>query len=240
MAIFVLVHGHMHGAWCWDKVVPLLEAGGHRVVAIDLPGRGGDKTPHEALTLQHFVDATAAVVQAQDAPVILVGHSAGGTVLSALSERMPERITRLVYAAAILLADGESIFSAFVPEAPQDGAIAVEGANAVMTDRAKLQRRFYNTCSDVDAAWALDRVCPEPIGPMMNPVHVTAERFGRVPRTFIQTLQDNAVFIDQQRAMCAAMPCDVIEMDTDHSPFLCAPQAFAAHLAALARQVGLE
>ena len=45
MATFVLVHGAWHGAWCWDKVVPLLEAKGHTVVAPDLPGHGDDETP---------------------------------------------------------------------------------------------------------------------------------------------------------------------------------------------------
>ena len=40
MATIVLIHGHMHGAWCWEKVVPLLEAKGHKVVAFDLPARG--------------------------------------------------------------------------------------------------------------------------------------------------------------------------------------------------------
>jgi pimeloyl-ACP methyl ester carboxylesterase len=70
---------------------------------------------------------------------------------------------------------------------------------------------------------------------MTHPVRVTAERYGRVKRAFIQTRFDNAVPIDAQAAMCAAMPCDpVIVMDTDHSPFLSAPQEFAAHIDALA------
>ncbi len=231
MASFVLVHGHMHGAWCWDKVVPLLRAKGHRVTAFDLPGRGGDATPHAEVTLGHFVRATQAVVAAQDEPVILVGHSAGGTVLSEIAERMPGRVRRLVYVAAILLRDGESIMSAFVPDMPQDGAIAVEGPSAVLAEKEKLRQRFYNTCSRDDSDWALARICPEPVAPMLEPVRVTQGCFGRVPRAFIQTLRDQGVYIAQQRAMCAALPCDpVIAMDTDHSPFLCAPGAFAAHL----------
>ncbi|MEI9885572.1 MAG: alpha/beta fold hydrolase [Rhizomicrobium sp.] len=235
MATIVLVHGHMHGAWCWGRVVPLLEARGHRVVAFDLPGRGADARPHAEVTLEDFVAATAAVVQAEREPVVLVGHSAGGTVLSEIAERLPERVALLVYVAAILLRDGESIFSAFVPIAPQDGAIAADGGSAVITDRALLRRRFYNTCSDVDAAWALDRVCPEPLAPMMAPVRVTPARFGRVKRAFIKTAQDRGVFPADQDRMSAG--CDpVIAMDTDHSPFLSAPEEFAAHLDALARR----
>lgn len=233
MATIVLVHGHMHGAWCWGKVVPLLEAGGHRVVAFDLPARGVEA---DAATLEQFVAATAAVVQAQAEPVVLVGHSGGGTVISEVAERMPERVARLVYVAAILAADGESIFSAFISKAPMDPAIAVDGARAFKSDDTLIRRRFYNTSSDEDAAWAVEQLCAEPIPPMTHPVHVTSERYGSVPRAFIQTRFDNAVPMEAQAAMCATLPCDpVIVMDTDHSPFLCRPEEFAAHLDALAR-----
>lgn len=236
MASIVLVHGHMHAAWCWDRVVPLLEGAGHRVATIDLPGRGGAATAHENITLEDFARATCEVVAAQSEPVLLVGHSAGGVVLSEVAERMPERLARLVYAAAILLPDGESIFSAFVAKSAPDPSIAVVGPSAVKVDDAGLRRRFYNTSNDADAQQALARVCAEPVPPMMGAVHVTPGRFGRVKRAFIQTLRDNAVPIAQQRAMCAALPCDpVILMDTDHSPFLCRPGEFAAHLDALTK-----
>ena len=235
MATIVLIHGHMHGAWCWEKTVPLLEAKGHTVVAFDLPARGADATAHDAVSLEQFVDAASAVVMAQKEPVVLVGHSAGGTVLSEIAERMPERVARLVYVAAMLLPDGESIFSAFVTKTPMDPALAIDGASAVKTDDALIRRRFYNTSSDADAAAAIAKLCAEPIPPMTHPVRVTPERYGRVKRAFIQTRFDNAVPMDAQAAMCAALPCDpVIVMDTDHSPFLSAPQEFAAHIHALA------
>lgn len=235
MATIVLVHGHMHGAWCWEKIVPLLEAKGHKVVAFDLPARGADHTAHDAASLELFVAAAERVVRAQAEPVVLVGHSAGGTVLSEIAERMPERVSRLIYVAAMLLPDGESIFSAFVTKSPMDPALAVDGASAVKTDDHLIRRRFYNTSSDADAALAIEKLCAEPIPPMTQPVRVTPERFGRVKRAFIQTRFDNAVPMDAQAAMCAALPCDpVIVMDTDHSPFLSAPQEFAAHIDALA------
>ena len=44
-ATFVLIHGAWQGAWAWQRVVPLLEAEGHRAVAVDLPGNGADDTP---------------------------------------------------------------------------------------------------------------------------------------------------------------------------------------------------
>jgi pimeloyl-ACP methyl ester carboxylesterase len=235
MAAIVLVHGHMHGAWCWDKVVPLLEAQGHRVVTVDLPGRGDDAIPHVEATLERFTDSVAKIVRALDEPAILVGHSAGGTVLSELAERMPEKIAQLVYVAGILLPAGESIFSTMVASGPMDPAIVIDGDSAFIGDNVLGRKRFYNTSSDDDAAWALSQLCREPIPPMTQAVRVTDERFGKVPRAFIQARYDNAVPFKVQQAMCAALPCDpVIVMDTDHSPFLCQPEEFARHLVALA------
>ena len=71
MARFLLIHGASHGAWCWEKVTPLLEAKGHLVRAIDLPGHGNDKTPRNTVTL---ADYTEAVLDALEPDTILVGH----------------------------------------------------------------------------------------------------------------------------------------------------------------------
>jgi pimeloyl-ACP methyl ester carboxylesterase len=50
----LLVHGSWHGAWCWERVVPILEGRGLRVVAIDLPGHGNDRTPFYRITLGRY------------------------------------------------------------------------------------------------------------------------------------------------------------------------------------------
>ena len=95
MAIFVLIHGGNHGAWCWDRVVPLLEAKGHKVIAPDLPGHGKDKTPIQEVTLQSCVDKVCSVIEAQNEPVILVGHSISGVVISQVAEQIPTKIKTL-------------------------------------------------------------------------------------------------------------------------------------------------
>ena len=56
MSIYVLVHGAWHGAWCWNKVVPLLKKEGHATVTLDLPGHGEDNTPIQEVTLQAYAD----------------------------------------------------------------------------------------------------------------------------------------------------------------------------------------
>ena len=56
MSIFVLVHGAWHGEWCWDRIVPLLQDAGHRVLTFDLPGHGMDKTLPSEVTLKNYTD----------------------------------------------------------------------------------------------------------------------------------------------------------------------------------------
>lgn len=66
-------------------------------------------------------------------------------------------------------------------------------------------------------------------------LHVTEERFGRVPRAYVTTGLDRAVSPARQQRFLAVRPCDpVVSMETGHTPFAAAPDALAAHLAALA------
>ena len=81
MATFVLIHGAWHGGWCWRKVVPHLEAAGHTVIAPDLPSHGDDPTPAAEVTLDDYVRRVCEILDAQDEPVVLVGHSMGGLLV---------------------------------------------------------------------------------------------------------------------------------------------------------------
>ena len=108
MSTFVLVHGAWHGGWCWHKIAARLEAMGHRVMAPDMPGHGTDRTPIEQVEFATITGRIAAVVAAAGEPVVLVGHSYGGAVITQLGEMMPEKIRKLVYVTALLLANGRS------------------------------------------------------------------------------------------------------------------------------------
>jgi len=66
-------------------------------------------------------------------------------------------------------------------------------------------------------------------------VTLTEERFGSVPRWYIECLHDNAVRISRQRAMVKAMPCKVITMECGHTPFYSQPEELAEHLETIAR-----
>jgi len=109
MSAFLLVHGAWHGGWCWHKVVARLEAMGHRAAAPDMPGHGDDQTPIAGVTLDHLVDRVCAAIDAAGEKVVLVGHSYGGAMISQAAERRASRIKSLVYLAAFLLGDGQSV-----------------------------------------------------------------------------------------------------------------------------------
>jgi pimeloyl-ACP methyl ester carboxylesterase len=106
MGTFVLVHGSWHGAWCWERLVPRLQTAGHTVIAVDLPGYGEDHTPVRDITLQAYADKVLAVVDTAEEPVVLVGWSMGGIMISTVAEQRHERIAHLVYLAALMLPRG--------------------------------------------------------------------------------------------------------------------------------------
>ena len=106
MANYVLVHGSGHGAWCWQRIVPLLEAKGHNVAAVDLPGNGHDDTPLADVTLETYAEHVCGVLDSLDGPAVLVGHSLGGISISRAAELRPYKVAVLVYLTAVLIPDG--------------------------------------------------------------------------------------------------------------------------------------
>ncbi len=89
MSNVVLVHGSWHGAWCWRDLTPRLQALGHRVVTLGLPGHGDDQTPPHAVTLQSYADRVGAALDEFNEPALLVGHSMGGIAISQAAEQHP-------------------------------------------------------------------------------------------------------------------------------------------------------
>jgi pimeloyl-ACP methyl ester carboxylesterase len=237
MSTYVLIHGAWHGGWCWQKVVSLMEQAGQKVVAPDLPSHGNDRTPITEVTLQSYADRVCETVSAQIEPVILVGHSLGGPIITQAAEQCPDKIESLVYLWAFLLGHGESLLQ----WAQQDTeglvvpnlVMAEDRSYATVKDRV-IQDAFYGDCSAEDVARAKSLLVPQALAPFATPVNTTEENFGRVPRVYIECLQDRAISISLQRRMYTALPCQkVITMDTSHSPFFSAPEALVAHLISL-------
>lgn len=231
---YVLIHGAWHGAWCWHKVVPRLEAAGHRVIAPDLPAMGQDITPPGVITLDYWVRFVADLVSREAEPVILVGHSRGGIVISQAAELVPDRVRRLVYVAGYLLRSGETLAASANQDTeslvPPNMIPAASGVTCVLRATA-LRDALYGDCTDADFEYARDRLTPEPLKPLVTPLQLTETKYGRVPRAYIHTTRDRTVTPTAQQRMLAATPCErVFTLDSGHSPFLSQPDALARML----------
>lgn len=233
MSTFVLVHGSFHGGWCWDAVVARLTAAGHRALAPDLPGRDGHALA--SLSLDDYATRIADVVTAEREPVVLVGHSMGGVVVTTVAERIPERLERLVYVCAFLPANGQSLLDLAKTDTESvlmRNLVIDEPTGTHHVRPAGARESFYHDCPDADAARATARLVPEPLAVVATPVATTATRFGRVARAYIECTDDRAVGPALQRRMHAAQPCRVTPLSSSHSPFLARPDELTRALVA--------
>lgn len=221
MADFVLVHGAWQGAWCWRKVLPALWAKGDRAFAVTLTGVGDRAHLMSAsIRLATHIDDVAALIEAEELTrFVLVGHSYGGLLITALADRYPERIARLVYVDAIVPRSGES-WSSFHDEATRRtrrAGIAREGAMPPLPGSA------FGLAGD-DAAWVERRQRPHPGSVYEDVLHFDEVRVASLPRTFVDCTQPALSTIDRSRQRVRSEPgWQVIELATGHSPMISAP-----------------
>ena len=217
--------------------MPLLEAAGHSVEAIDLPGARGELRGSE-VSFDSYVAATVAAAERPGEPVILVGHSLGGRSISAAAEARPELVRALVYVAAMLPSPDRS-----EPRpATQDNIIAkgfypVDSGASLMLDEGPARAGFYSDCSADDAQAAFARLVPQPLEAITGPVRLSYARWGSVPRYYVFTLEDRTIPIAFQRDMERSAPCvRTFELPCGHSPFYTHPRELAGMLCAIARE----
>jgi pimeloyl-ACP methyl ester carboxylesterase len=235
---FVLVHGGLHGGWCWERIVPRLLAAGHRAEAIDLPG-SDRRIAAGRVSLESCREATVAALEQAEEPVILCGHSLGGRSISAAAETRPELVRTLVYLTALVpgVAGGPPL-----PQPANDNVIAngffpADDGASVMLGKAAAVAGFYSDCSAEDADAAFSRLVPLPVRTMNDPLLVTWERWGRIERHYIFTLNDRTIPIAMQREMVATMPgTHTHEIPSGHSPFYSHPDELTAILLGIAAE----
>jgi pimeloyl-ACP methyl ester carboxylesterase len=130
MSVFVLVHGAWHGSWCWKRVRSALQAQGHEVFTPTLTGVGerSHLLSRDVNLETHINDVVNLIRWEELENVVLCGHSYGGAVVSGVADRLPERISALVYLDAFVLENGQSLHDLLPPEQRQmqlDGVAAV-------------------------------------------------------------------------------------------------------------------
>jgi pimeloyl-ACP methyl ester carboxylesterase len=165
-----------------------------------------------------------------DRKPLVVGHSMGGAAITAAAVLDASAFSGLVYLAAFVPLAGDSVAAlgardtaSLVPAsvAPALGGLRVRPSRA--------RALFYAECSEEDAAWATAQLRVDPLRPLFN--RVRGDVASSLARAYVECTRDRAVSIGRQRAMLERAGIrQVFSMQTDHSPFLSAPEALAAHL----------
>lgn len=117
MSTFVVVHGAWQSAGTWDRLIPLLEQRGHRVIAPILSGLGTDQDhiSREITLARHVQDVSMQLSHIED-KAVLVGHSYAGMIISGVVEAVPERVKALIFLDAFIPEDGQSVLDLLPPE----------------------------------------------------------------------------------------------------------------------------
>jgi pimeloyl-ACP methyl ester carboxylesterase len=217
----VLVHGAWHGAWAWDELRKRLDDEGIATVAVDLPSIGPDP---DVLTDMYADAATAReAIDAVDGPVVVVGHSYGGVVITEAAAGAAN-VTHLVYLTAFQLDDGESLLGLLGGQEPEwfttpDGGRTIVPANP--------EHVFYNDCPPEVAAAAAARIQRMNRECFVQPIHQAA--WHDIPSTYVVCERDNAIPVFAQDNL-AQRAGSVRRLDADHSPFLSMPDEVVAIL----------
>ena len=221
MADFVLVHGAWQGAWCWQRILAALRAKGHRVFAVTLTGVG-DRGHHmsPSIRLATHIDDVAAVIETEElTQVVLVGHSYGGLLITAVADRYPQRIAHLVYLDAIVPRSGES-WSSFHDESTRQARRAGITRDGAMPP---LPASAFGLTGE-DAAWVDRRQRPHPGGVYEDALHFDEARVASLPRTFVDCTTPALPTVNKSRVRVRSEPgWRVIEIATGHEAMISAP-----------------
>jgi pimeloyl-ACP methyl ester carboxylesterase len=231
--LIVLVHGAWHGAWCWAGLQAALDRRGIASLAVDLPGHGASLLPHS--DLYGHADHVAAVVARHPGPVVLVGHSYGGAVISEAATRHSDNVAHLVYMAAFCLDAGESVM-AIVTGLPADpvalAAAIVPGPDEGLThlDPERAPAALYADCDGPLVEAAVARLGTQAMATFVQPA--TGAPWYTIPSTYLLCTRDEAVHPAHQHHM-AQRCAHVVSMATDHSPFASRTEETAELLAGI-------
>jgi len=200
---FLLVHGAWLGGWCWDKLCPLLEAEGHTVIAPDMPGHGADDILISEQNLEKYARAVEALITPLEEPVILVGHSFGGMIISQAACYVPNKIKKLVYISAFLPQNGQSCVGITKEIHPTfHEKIIASGHDFIISADGKTSRVEPTLCAEFV--------------------------YNDIPKVYVRCTMDKVVEQRLQDKMISETYCgEVYTLETGHCPFESAPNSLA-------------
>ncbi|MFE3599582.1 alpha/beta fold hydrolase [Streptomyces sp. NPDC059096] len=237
MSTYLLVHGAWHSGQVWERVVPLLESAGHRVYAPTLTGYG--ETAHLAgpgTGLDTHVDDIAGLITREDLTgVVLVGHSYAGLVVSAVANRVPDRIAHLVHLDAMVPEDGESAADVQpMSQALIDLALASEsGWRIPPLPELPPPSGLFGVTDPADTAWLRGLLSDHPVRCLQQPVRLDNPAMDAIPRAHIHCTVGVPEGISRRPVPATQPngdPAQVWELATGHDCMVTMPRELAGLL----------
>jgi len=224
-ATVVLVHGAFADGSSWNKIIPLLQAQGLKVVAVQNP----------LTSLADDVTATRRVIDAQPGPVVLVGHSWGGTVITEAGT--DDKVKALVYVAAFAPSAGESTADGGKGFPPPPGlAHPIASADGFLT--LSPETVVSDFAQDLDAKEAnLIAVTQGPINSKAFDSKVSTPAWDGRPSWYIVATQDRMIQPDAERAVARKIKATTTELKASHVPMLSQPDAVAKVIVSAAKAI---
>src|SRR3954469_17198122 len=215
----VLVHGGFVDGSGWQGVYDLLRKDGYNVAVVQNP----------TLSLEGDVAATKMVIDAQDEPVILVGHSYGGAVITGAGNG--PKVAALVYIAAFMPDEGESVNTLIAdppPDAPVPPILPPQDG-FLLLDREKFHDSFAGDLTADEAAFMADSQVPWGVDALGGTISEPAWR--TKPSWYLVATDDHMIPPPVQRAMSERAGATVTETPGSHAVYVSNPAAVAAVIA---------
>jgi pimeloyl-ACP methyl ester carboxylesterase len=222
----VLVHGAFADASGWSRVIPILERDGYFVTAVQIP----------LTSLSDDIATAKRVVDSQKGPVVLVGHSYGGAVITGAAAGNPN-VKALVYLAAFAPEAGEPLGEPGkkFAQPPLNSALVPDSAGFLYIDRAKFHDAF---CKDLPEAEArVMAATQKPLSSSVFEASVPAAAWKTIPSWYVVSAQDRAINPELERFFAKRMAATTSEIASSHVAFLSHPKEVAKVISAAAAAV---
>lgn len=224
-ATVVLVHGAFADGSGWNKIIPSLQASGLEVISVQNP----------LTSLADDVDAARRAIAAAKGPVVLVGHSWGGTVITEAGS--DPKVKALVYVAAAANDAGGSFndLTKDYPAPPGFSEVRIDAWGFATLTPVGMAEHFIQDASPAEKN--LGTVTQGPIRGANFDEKVSVAAWERKPSWYVVAAQDHMIQPALQRARAAKIKARTVVLDTGHVPMLTAPARVAAVIADAARHV---
>jgi len=230
MSKLLLIHGAWGGAWEFQDTIDGLRKQGHQATAIDLPGHGDFAAPIADVTMEAYVQTVIDAAEAIKGQIVLVGHSLGGAIISQVAERIPNKIERLVYVAAMLPKNGDTPLGLMQSDSEGELLARLEFSadqTYVTVGPDVVKQTLLHDVREPErlAAFLPHFAMKQATEPFMFAANLTHEGFGSVAKTYVRASIDKVLSPALQEAMLKNWEVDqVFTLESGHFPLISIPE----------------